>query len=109
MRCSVALEAMPNATTKRGISAVLVAASLALFVRGIGYYSGPGPHDGEDLPSLLTFVAGSAALFAAVLVGSTARQGGRGPWVIGLCLSGVMLLTTVAWWALNVRLERWAS
>lgn len=100
---------MPSATTKRWISAVLVAASLALFVRGIGYYSGSGPHDGEDLPSLLTFVAGSAALFAGVLVGSTARRGRAGPWVIGLCLSGLVLLTTVAWWALNLGLEGWAS
>ena len=100
---------MPSARTRRWISGFLVVASLALFVRGLGYYSGSGPHDGEDLPSLLTFAAGSAASFAAVLVGSTARRGRAGLWVIGLCLSGLVLLTTVAWWALNLGLEAWAS
>ena len=100
---------MLSTATKRWVSAALGLASLALFVRGLAYYWGSGPRDGEDLPSFVMFVAGSAALLAAVLAGLTARRGGRGPWVIGLCLSGVVLMTAVAWWALNVMLERWAS
>ena len=88
---------------------VLVAVSLALFVRAVGYYWGSGPHDGEDLPSFLTFVAASAVLFFAVLVSWRPHVTRRGLWIIGLCVSGLLLLMTVGWWALNVELERWAG
>jgi hypothetical protein len=83
--------------------------SIALFLRGWGYYWGSGPHDGEDLPSFVTFVAGSAALSAAVLIGWSENRGHRKLWLTALSVSGVLLLTTCAWWAVNVILERWAS
>ncbi len=98
-----------SATWRLVLSVVLGVASLALFVRGVGYYVGSGPHDGEDLPSFVTFLAGSAVLFAAVLISWSPRPGRRRLWVVGLCLSGVLLLMAFAWWAFNVMLERWAS
>ena len=55
------------------LSVVLGVLSLALSVRGAGYYLGSGPHDGEDLPSFVMFLAGSAVLFAAVLISRSAR------------------------------------
>jgi hypothetical protein len=55
------------------------------------------------------FLSGSAVLFAAVLISWGARLGRRNLWLIGLCLSGVLLLMTFAWWALNVALEQWAG
>jgi riboflavin transporter FmnP len=91
------------------LAVVLGVVSLALLVRGFGYYVGSGPHDGEDLPSFMTFLAGSAVLFAAVVLSWNARPGRRTQWIVGVCLSGVLLLMTFAWWAFNVMLERWAS
>jgi xanthine/uracil permease len=88
---------------------VLGVVSLALFVRGVGYYWGSGPGDGEDLRSFVTFLAASAVLFVAVLVSWRPRLTRRGPWIIGLCVSGLLLLMTFGWWALNVELVRWAS
>ena len=88
---------------------VLSVVSLALFVRGVGYYWGSGPHDGEDLPSFVSFLAASAALFVAVLVSWRPRPTRRGLWITGLCVSAVLLLMTFGWWALNVELERWAG
>ena len=70
---------------------------------------GSGPHDGEDLPSFVMLLAGSAVLFAAVLILWSGRLGRRNLWLVGLCLSGVLLLMTFAWWAFNVMLEQWAS
>jgi hypothetical protein len=90
-------------------SVALAVASLALFGRAAGYYVGSGPHDGEDLPSFVVFLAGSAVLFTAVLIFRGARPGRRRLRLIGLCLSGLLLVMTSAWWALNVMLERWAS
>jgi predicted permease len=101
---------MLSPATKRLVVPVLLGVvSLALFLRGSGYYLGSGPHDGEDLPSFVIFLAGSAALLAAVLSWGSARRRWRKLWLIGICLSGVLLLITLAWWVLNVRLERWAS
>ena len=91
------------------LSVVLGVVSIALFVRGFGYYVGSGPHDGEDLPSFVTFLAGSAALFAAVGISRIARPERRTLWIVGVCLSGVLLLMTSAWWTFNVMLERWAG
>jgi hypothetical protein len=88
---------------------VLGVVSLALFVRGVGYYWGSGPGDGEDLPSFVTFLAASAVLFVAVLVSWRPHLTRRGLWITGLCVSGLLLLMTFGWWALNVELERWAS
>lgn len=70
---------------------------------------GSGPHDGEDLPSFVMFVAGSAILFIAILAARKSRPVRRRVWLIGLCLSGVLVVVTFAWWVLNVMLERWAS
>jgi hypothetical protein len=100
---------LSSAKPRLVLSVVLGVASLALFVRGAGYYLGSGPHDGEDLPSFVMFLAGSAVLFAAVLISWSARLTRRNLWLIGLCLSGVLLLMTFAWWAFNVMLERWAG
>jgi hypothetical protein len=91
------------------LSVVLGVVSLAFFVRGFGYYVGSGPHDGEDLPSFVTFLAGSTVFFAAVVLSWNARPGRRTLWVVGVCLTGVLLLMTFAWWVLNVMLEHWAS
>ena len=88
---------------------VLSVASLALFARGTGYYLGSGPHDGEDLPSYVMLLAGSIVLVAAVLSLWSARFERRNLWIVSLCASSVLLLTTLAWWWLNVMLERWAS
>jgi hypothetical protein len=100
-------EMLRSAKLRLVLSIILGVASLALFVRGAGYYLGSGPHDGEDLPSFVMFLAGSALLFAAVLIGWSADRRRRGLWLIGV--SGVLLVVTFAWWALNVLLERWAS
>jgi Na+/melibiose symporter-like transporter len=102
-------EMLSSAKLRLVLSIVLGVVSLALFVRGVGYYVGSGPHDGEDLPSFLTFLAGSAVLFVAVVLSWNARPGRRTVWVVGVCLSGVLLLLMFAWWALNVMLEQWAS
>jgi len=88
---------------------VLGVVSLALCVRGVGYYWGPGPGDGEDLPSFVTFLAASVVLFIAVLVSWRPHLTRRGLWISGLCVSGLLLLMAFGWWALNVELERWAS
>lgn len=53
---------------------VLVLVSTALFARGLAYYWGAGPHDGEDLPSFVMFLAGSAVLFVAVFKRSGRRR-----------------------------------
>ncbi len=101
---------MLSLATKRLVFPVLLGViSLALLVRGLGYYWGSGPHDGEDLPSSVMFVAGSAALVAAVLSWGSARRRWRSLWLIGICVAGVLLLMTFAWWVFNVMLERWAS
>jgi hypothetical protein len=89
------------------LSVLLGVASLGLFVRAAGFYLGSGPHDGEDLPSFVMFLAGSALLFAAALIGWSPDRRRRGLWLIGI--SGVLLIVTFAWWRLNVLLERWAS
>jgi hypothetical protein len=102
-------EMLSSAKRRLVLSVVLGGASLALFVRGAGYYFGSGPHDGEDLPSFVMFLAASAVLFAAVLVSWSARLGRRNLWLIGLCLTGALLLMTFGWWAFNVMLEQWAS
>jgi hypothetical protein len=98
-----------SAKLRLALSVILGVVSIALFVRGFAYYVGSGPHDGEDLPSFVTFMAAAAALFAALLVSRRTRRGRHAPWVVGVSLSGVLLLMTSAWWALNVMLERWAS
>ena len=96
-----------SAKLRLALSVVLDVVSIALFVRGFAYYVGSGPHDGEDLPSFVMFLAGSALLFAAVLIGWSTDRRRRGLWLIGV--SGVLLGVTFAWWVLNVLLERWAS
>ncbi len=100
---------LSSAKPRLVLPVVLGVVSLALFVRGVGYYWGSGPGDGEDLPSFVTFLAASAVLFLAVLVSWRPRLTRRGLWIIGLWVSGLLLLMTFGWWALNVELERWAS
>lgn len=89
------------------VSVVLRVASFVVFVRAAAYYVRSGPRDGEDLPSFVLFLAGSALLFAAAVISWSADRRRRGLWLIGL--SGVLLVVTFAWWRLNVLLERWAS
>jgi len=98
-----------SAKLRLALSVVLGVVSIALFVRGFAYYVGSGPHDGEDLPSFVTFLAASAGLFAALVLSWSSRPGRRTLWIVGSCLSGVLLVMTATWWAFNVMLERWAS
>jgi drug/metabolite transporter (DMT)-like permease len=95
--------------TKHVASVVLGVVALALFGRGLAYYWGSGPHDGEDLPSFVTFLAGSAVLLAAVLVWWSAHPRRRALALVGLFLSGVLVLITSWWWWFNLMLERWAG
>src|SRR3954447_979491 len=99
---------MPS-TNRSVASIVLGVAALALFVRGFAYYTGSGPHDGEDLPSYVVFVAAAAVLFVALLIWWGARPRRRRLSTVALSISGVLLLLTSAWWYVNVMLERWAS
>jgi drug/metabolite transporter (DMT)-like permease len=99
---------MPS--TKRSVALIVVAlVALALFLRGLAYYAGSGPHDGEDLPSLATFVAATAVLFVAVLIWWSARPRRRRLSVVAFSISGALLVLASAWWYVNVMLERWAS
>ena len=94
-------------TLRRSIvPVVLVLISIAFFIRGLAYYWGTGPHDGEDLPSFVMFLVGSAVLFVAAFIGWSLDRRRRGLWLIGV--SGVFLVAAFAWWGLNVLLERWA-
>ena len=97
------------ARVRTSISTVLGLVTTALFVRGCAYYWGTGPHDGEDLPSFVMFLAGSAVLCIAVLLGWSPDRRRRKLWLAALSASGILVVVTFAWWALNVMLERWAS
>ena len=89
------------------VAGVLAAISLALWVRGWGYYWGPGPHDGESRPPLVAFIAGAAALLAAALAWLGVRPRQRARWWYAVGLSALLLLLTTAWWAFDVLAERW--
>jgi hypothetical protein len=88
---------------------ILGVASLAFFVRGASYYPGPGPRDGEDLPSYVMFVVGSFLLVGAVLSSRSGRIERRRLWTVCLYGSTALLLVASAWWWFNVMLENWAS
>jgi len=101
---------MPRSAKLRlALSIVLGVVSVALFIRGFAYYVGTGPHDGEDFPSFVTLMAGAAALFAAVLISWRPRGGSRTPWVVGVWVSGVLLLMTFGLWALNALVQVWMT
>jgi hypothetical protein len=93
---------------RRAVTIVLGAAACALSVRGWGYYWGSGPHDGEDLRAFATFLEAAALLFAAALAWWGARPRRRAVSLLSIGLPGLLLLSTFAWYVLNVRLERWA-
>ena len=100
---------LSSAKWRQVLSGALGVASLALFARGAAYYAGSGPHDGDDLPSFVTFLAASTVLFAAVLTSWSPRLERRGRWLVGLCISGGLLVMAFVWWVFNVMLEQWAS
>ncbi len=99
------------ATRRATISIVVILGlvSLALLLRAVAYYWGDGPHDGEDLPSFLTFLASAAVLLVAVLIGLVGGLRRRNQCLHWLVVSGVLLALAFAWWWLNVMLEQWAS
>jgi hypothetical protein len=84
-------------------------ASLGFFLRGASYYPGPGPRDGEDLPSYVMFVTGSLLLVGAVLSSWSRRIERRRRWKVSLYGSTALLLIASAWWWFNVMLANWAS
>jgi hypothetical protein len=109
MRRRARIAMMPNMTRRRVVIAVVAAAiSLAFFVRGWGYYWGPGPHDGEDIPSFAMFLVGTIMVFVAALAWRGGPRRRAVSW-IALGLSGLLLLATLGWYALNVELEQWAK
>jgi hypothetical protein len=88
---------MPS--TKRSVaSAILGVVAIALAVRGFAYSWGSGPHDGEDLPSYVTFVAATAVLFVAILLWWSGRPRRRRVSTVALSISGVLLLLATGWW-----------
>jgi hypothetical protein len=89
------------------VAGVLGMVSLALWVRGWGYYWGPGPHDGESFLPLVAFIAGTAFLLAAAVAWLGARPRRRAAWWFAVGLSGLLLLVTSAWWAFHVLAEWW--
>jgi hypothetical protein len=89
------------------LAGVLGAMSLALWVRGWGYYWGPGPHDGESRLPLLAFIAGSAVLIAAVLAWLGVHPRRRALWWWSVGGSGLLLLLMSAWWTFDVLAEYW--
>ena len=89
------------------VAGVLAIISLALLVRGWGYYWGPGPHDGESRHPLVAFIAGSASLLAAAVGWLGPRPRRQAVWWYAVGLSALLLLLTSAWWAFDVLVERW--
>jgi hypothetical protein len=89
------------------VATVLGLISLSLWVRGWGFYWGPGPHDGESRYPLVVFVAGSVVLIAAAVAWLGARPRRRAVWWWAVSLSGLLLLLTSAWVAFDVLAERW--
>jgi hypothetical protein len=89
------------------VAGVLALISVALWVRGWGYYWGPGPHDGESRHPLVTFIAGSAFLLAAAVAWLGPRPRRQAAWWYAVGLSALLLLLTSAGWAIDVLVERW--
>jgi hypothetical protein len=54
-------------------------------------------------------VAGSILLFVAELSWRSISVEQRLLWIVCICAGSALLLVTLAWWWLNVMLERWAN
>jgi len=73
------------ASRRRSILPVALAViSIAFFARGLAYYRGSGPHDGEDLPSFAMVLLDSASPSPRhPSAGTGIVVGGSGRWHLG--------------------------